>query len=61
MTVQEIKKRAKAMGIKPGKMKKAEMIRAIQATEGNHPCFQTADNMCDQNDCCWRSDCLTTH
>lgn len=48
------------MGIKTSKMKKAEMIRSIQTSEGNHPCFQTADNTCDQDDCCWRNDCLST-
>ena len=59
MKVQEIKQIAVKMGIKPGKMKKAELIRTIQTTEGNHPCFQTADNNCDQTACCWRSDCIT--
>ena len=60
MKVQEIKKKATAMGIKPGKMKKTELIRTIQSTEGNYPCFQTADSNCDQTGCCWRADCLTT-
>ena len=59
MKVQEIKKIATKMGIKTGKMKKTDLIRTIQATEGNHPCFQTADNNCDQLDCCWRDDCIT--
>jgi len=61
MKVQEIKKMAMAMGITPGKMKKAEMIRTIQTTEGNSPCFQTDPNSCGQTDCCWRNDCMTTH
>ena len=60
MKVQEIKKKASEMGIKPGKMKKAELIRTIQSTEGNYPCFQTASDNCDQAGCCWRADCLTT-
>ncbi len=61
MKIQEIKKMATSMGIKTGKMKKAEMIRAIQATEGNFPCFQTSAGFCDQAGCCWRPDCMTTH
>ena len=30
----EIRKKAKALGIIPGKMKKAELIHSIQAAEG---------------------------
>lgn len=41
------------------RMKKAEIIRAIQEHEGNFPCFGTAtDGHCDQMDCLWRGDCL---
>jgi len=58
MKMTEIKKIAKDMGIKPGKMRKAELIRAIQQQEGNFPCFMTAEGHCDQMDCCWRDDCL---
>jgi len=62
MKVQEIKAKAKTLGINPGKMNKMELIRSIQAQEGNFPCFQTATtNTCDQTSCCWRNDCLTTH
>ncbi|MDH5297490.1 MAG: Rho termination factor N-terminal domain-containing protein [Desulfobulbaceae bacterium] len=60
MKVQEIKKKATDMGINPGKMKKTDLIRAIQSTEGNYPCFQTATDFCDQDGCCWRGDCMTT-
>lgn len=58
MLVKEIKARAQKMGIDPKKMKKAEMIKAIQIREGNNPCFQTMDDSCGQMDCCWRNDCL---
>ena len=37
MTVKEIKIIAKKMGLQAGKMKKADLIRSIQATEGNTP------------------------
>jgi transcription termination factor Rho len=59
MTIPEIKKMAKKMGIKAGpKMKKAELIRQIQRAEGNFDCFGTAVDFCDQYDCLWRQDCL---
>jgi len=58
MTVKEIQGIAKKMGLKAGKMKKADLVRTIQAAEGNTPCFQTnAVNSCGQANCLWRSDC----
>jgi predicted metal-binding transcription factor (methanogenesis marker protein 9) len=58
MTVAEIRKKAKELGIKPGNMKKTDLIRAIQASEGNSDCFGTAVDNCDQTNCCWKKDCL---
>jgi len=58
MKVTDIKDIAKSMDIKPGKMRKAELIHAIQEAEGNFPCFGTADGSCDQMQCIWREDCL---
>lgn len=58
MNMTQIKAKAKELGIKPGKMRKAELIREIQKAEGNFECFGTADNSCDQMDCCWREDCI---
>ena len=58
MKVVEIREIAKQRGIKTGKMKKVEMVRTIQADEGNTPCFQSGINPCDQHNCCWRSDCI---
>lgn len=58
MTVKEIKEIAKKLGIKPAKMNKQELIRNIQTTEGNIPCYQSDNDSCSQMDCCWRSDCL---
>ena len=59
MTVKEIKEIAKKMGIQGGKMKKADLVRTIQAAEGNTPCFQTGEaETCGQENCCWRSDCM---
>lgn len=57
MKMQEVRARAKRIGINPGDMKKTGLIRAIQSAEGNTPCFQTGAKDCDQTDCCWRDDC----
>ena len=58
MKMQEVREKAKELGLKPGKIKKkADLIRAIQSEEGNTPCFQTEVNNCDQAECCWRNDC----
>ncbi len=58
MTLAQIKKKAKAMGIDPGKMKKADLIRAIQKAEGYTACFGRGQADCPYLDCCWREDCL---
>ncbi|MBM2838639.1 MAG: hypothetical protein HW415_1264 [Deltaproteobacteria bacterium] len=59
MTMAEIREKAKGMGIKKTVgIKKADLIREIQAKEGNSPCFGTATSFCDQRDCCFREDCL---
>ncbi len=59
MKMPAIRIKAKSIGIKPGKTKKADLIRAIQAQEGNTPCFDPNRESCDQTGCCWRSDCVT--
>ncbi|MEW5745375.1 MAG: Rho termination factor N-terminal domain-containing protein [Nitrospirota bacterium] len=58
MKLQEIREIAKERGIKGGKMKKQELIRAIQQDEGNEPCFATGRiETCEQHGCLWRNDC----
>lgn len=59
MTVKELQKVAKAMGIKTTGLRKAEMIREIQRTEGNFDCFGSAIDYCDQMKCLFRKDCLS--
>jgi hypothetical protein len=54
----EIRKKARALNLDPGRMKKADLIRAIQTAEGYTPCFATAAGDCPYTDCCWRDDCL---
>jgi len=59
MTVKELQKMAKQMGIKTKGLRKAEMIKEIQKTEGNFDCFGTATDYCDQMGCLFREDCLS--
>lgn len=58
MTLVELKEIAKQHNIKAGKMKKADLIRAIQSAEGNEQCFDTGKSaQCGQEECLWRDDC----
>jgi hypothetical protein len=59
MKMQEIRAKAKALGIKNTfGLKKEELIRRIQKAEGYFDCFGTAKDYCDQVQCCFRDDCL---
>lgn len=60
MKIQEIRAIAKKKGVKfSARMKKPDLIRAIQKSEGNFDCFGTAaSGFCDQTECAWLSDCL---
>jgi len=60
MLFKAVRQIAKEKGIKIKRtMKKADIIREIQKSEGNFPCFGTAKDFCDQTDCIWRDDCLS--
>ena len=58
MKMQDVREKAKKLGMKTFGLKKVDLIRAIQNKEGNVPCFQTGLVSCDQFQCCWRSDCF---
>ncbi|MFZ0034679.1 MAG: Rho termination factor N-terminal domain-containing protein [Sedimentisphaerales bacterium] len=59
MKLEDVRKKAKKLGINCGKMKKPELIHAIQKTEGNTPCFGNSNNgNCPYTNCCFRSDCF---
>ena len=61
MNMQQVRTKAKELKISNyGKMKKAELIRAIQEQEGNFSCFQSATDFCDQSACCWRPECMVS-
>lgn len=59
MKLDEIKEIAKLHNIKVGKMKKADLVRAIQQAENNNVCFETGQaKNCGQDACLWREDCV---
>jgi len=58
MTMPEIKDKAEGLGIRAGKMKKADLIHSIQIAEGCTPCFGRSNGECGNLDCCFRADCL---
>lgn len=60
MGMPEIRIKAKALGITPGRMKKADLIHAIQMAEGCTPCFGRSGGQCAHTDCCFMKDCLKT-
>jgi hypothetical protein len=60
MTMSEIKIKARALGIDGSKMKKTELIHAIQKAEGFTVCYGRSTGSCAWTQCCWRSDCFKT-
>lgn len=58
MRMPEVKEKAKNLGITVGKMKKVDLIRAVQGAEGNTECFGRTDGHCPNTDCCFMDDCL---
>ena len=55
MKMTEVRKRAKAEGVKANGSK-ADVIRRIQQAEGNEQCFGSRKS-CSQIECCWHDDC----
>jgi hypothetical protein len=54
----KIKAKAKKLKVKDfSKMKKDELIWAIQKAEEHNDCFKKIPDCC-QMDCCFRDDCL---
>lgn len=57
----EVRRMAKGLDINSYRMKKPDMIRAIQYAEHNIPCFGSERVVdCGEDNCLWRSDCLAT-
>jgi len=58
MNMNEVKAIASERGVKPGRLKKGELVRAIQAAEGNNTCFASERaESCGEESCLWREDC----
>lgn len=58
MKLAEVRELAAQRGLITDNMKKAEIIKAIQALEGNTACFETGTAVeCGQANCLWRADC----
>ena len=53
----EVQCKAVSIGVNDPSPDRHELIRQIQAAEGNTVCFKTK-SACDQTKCCWRSECL---
>lgn len=59
MNMQEIKSIARERGVKPGTLKKSELIRSMQKAEGNEACYGTGRAaVCGQDNCLWKDDCI---
>ncbi|MHB8066572.1 MAG: Rho termination factor N-terminal domain-containing protein [Desulfobaccales bacterium] len=57
MTLSQIRGKARGLGVKScSRLRKTELIRAIQLKEGNLPCYR-AISACQQHDCLWQPDC----
>jgi hypothetical protein len=57
MILKDIRAKARDLEVKNhSKLKKADLIHAIQTNEGNAPCYQNIYD-CWQFDCLWRPDC----
>lgn len=58
MNMKDIREKARVLKVPNySRMRKDDLIRAIQAAEGNSPCFGRIPD-CRQSDCCWMGDCL---
>lgn len=60
MAMSDIKEKAKTVGINAGKMKRTELIHAIQVAEHCTPCYGRSSGNCPWTQCCWRGDCFKT-
>ncbi len=62
MNFNAIRKMAKGMDINTYRLKKPDIIRAIQKAENNIECFgtQRVDD-CNEVTCLWRHDCILSN
>ncbi len=59
MTMNQIIEKARILAVKNySRLRKTDLIRAIQEKEGNSPCYQAISG-CQEQDCLWRPGCLS--
>jgi hypothetical protein len=59
LSMNEIKNKARGLGLNPENLPKMDLVRAIQRAEGNTPCYGRSNNgQCPYTDCCFRKDCF---
>ncbi len=60
MNFNQIRKMAKTMGVNTYRMKKTDIIRAIQKVEHNIECYGSERvTECMEDSCLWRGDCVS--
>ncbi len=58
MNMLQVKAIAKEQGVAIGRLRKKELIQAIQRSENNNPCYSTGQvGSCGQDACRWIGDC----
>ncbi len=58
MSVDEIREKARSLGINTEGIRLAQTIRDIQLSEGQKPCFERSGGQCDVTDCAYMELCL---
>jgi Rho termination factor-like protein len=59
MTKNQIMEKARILGVKKySRLRKADLIRAIQQKEGNSPCYQALSD-CQEPECLWKPGCYS--
>ena len=58
MTIAEIKRKARYLMVTPRRLRKTELIHAVQVAEGYAPCFGQSGGKCPHRDCCFIRDCV---
>ncbi len=60
MDFNQVRKIAIGMGINTHRLKKVDIIQAIQRAEHNIPCFGAPRiDSCHELNCMWRKDCIS--
>ncbi len=58
MTIAEIKEKARYLMVTPRRLRKNELIHAVQIAEGYSPCFGKSGGRCPHSECCFMQDCV---